>query len=288
MKNSQKALIQIIIAAILGGGIGVMGKIALREVSPIVFTIFRFLFAGLILTPIFLKKEKFKGQNWKQIFLVSLLCTGNVVLYATGVRLTSATASQVMYGIVPAYTVLLSYFILKQKFNSSKILGVVLGFIGVLVLIYNPNFIAEIKEQSSLTGNLIVLGAVTCFSFYSIFSKKIQGTVSPITLTFALAVTTVFSLSILGFNELIKFNISEISTITILATAYVGIFGTAAYYLLYQNAVKNSSPLIASLMLYIQPITTYFWALIFLGEKLSLQLVIGGLVILIGAWMIKR
>jgi drug/metabolite transporter (DMT)-like permease len=63
---------------------------------------------------------------------------------------------------------------------------------------------------------------------------------------------------------------------------YVAVFGTAVYYFLNQYTIKHSSPVIASLTLYLQPVFTFAWAHILLGEKLTFQFICGTILIFLG------
>ena len=75
---------------------------------------------------------------------------------------------------------------------------------------------------------------------------------------------------------------------SIFSTFYVGIFGGAVYYLLYQYAIKHGTPLIASMTMYLQPTATFLWAFFLLSERLTIGIVIGGLLAIGGAWMVTR
>lgn len=290
-KKSKKytALSLITIAAIAGGGIPSCAKIALREMPPLTFTLFRFLSAGIILIPIFLsKKQSIKLKDLKNMVLVSLLATSNVAFFALGVKRTTATIAQMLYAAVPIIAGTFSYLLLKEKVTFKKLSGVLLGFIGVLTIILLPVIGKSSAFNGDLIGNLLIFIAVSSFSLYTVLSKKYQKKYSPLTLTVIFIITTTCVQSCLAPTEL-KSNPSwwkEVSIAGVLGLAYVGIIGTGFYYLLYQLVIKKTTPVIASITLYLQPIFSFIWAFFLLGERLTFGFIVGSILAFIGAGLV--
>jgi len=291
MKSDNfKAFISVVLAAIFGGGISVFAKIGMKQIPPFSFTFFRFFIASLCMLPFVLKeKQKIDKKLLKVVFL-SLLATANVTLFAFGVRLTTATVSQMLYAVVPVIAVVFSYFLLKEKLNSRKIVGIFLGLAGVLTLIILPVLGKATGFSGNFLGNIIVLTAVTCFTIYTVLSKKFHKYYSPLTLTFIFSLTTTIVLSPLFLKDYFvnPFWLYQLNSASIFSAFFVGIFGGAGYYLLYQYAIKHGSPVIASMTMYLQPTATFLWAFFLLSERLTSGLIIGGILAIGGAWMVTR
>ena len=79
---------------------------------------------------------------------------------------------------------------------------------------------------------------------------------------------------------------SHVTLPSLLGLLYIAIFGTAVYYLIYQYAIKKSSPVTATLTFYLSPIAGYLWAAVLLGEKLTSGLVFGAMLALIGVYFV--
>lgn len=290
LKNN-KALFWILITAISGGGIGVFSKIALTEISPMVFTLIRFLLGLVILLPFFItSKTKFGLNDFKKVFPISLFGTLNVTLFVVGVRLTTASAGQMLYTFAPLFAGILSYFILKEKIGPKKITGVLVGFIGALTIILLPFLSGHSSIDGGIIGNLIIFTAVCSFSFYSVLSKQLQRDYSPLTLTLALVITTLIVQVLL-----IPFTYKEVAQLThglsidaIVGCMYVGVFGTGIYYLCFQKAIKEATPVVASMVLYLQPIFTIIWAMALLREKLSFGFIVGTLLAFVGVFLVTN
>jgi drug/metabolite transporter (DMT)-like permease len=76
----------------------------------------------------------------------------------------------------------------------------------------------------------------------------------------------------------------QVTMVSLVSTAYVGIIGSALWYLLYQYIIHHSSPLIASMILYLQPAATFVWAAFLLGEQLTPGFLIGAALAFIGVF----
>ena len=127
------ALMAIIIASVVGGAMPVFIKIALKEIPAFSFTFFRFLIASLFLIP-FLLREKNSKRVSRKLIAISVLATVNVFFFAFGVMLTTASAGQMLYTSVPIIAAILSYFLLKEKMNRGKWMGILLILLGVSLI----------------------------------------------------------------------------------------------------------------------------------------------------------
>jgi len=291
MKSDNfKALISIVLAAICGGGFAVFSKIGLRQIPPFSFTFVRFFIASLCMIPFVIKERQKIDKNILKVVMLSFLGVANVTLFAFGVRLITATISQMLYAIVPVIAAIFSYLILKEKINSRKIVGIVSGLLGVLILILLSMIGKTSPFAGNFVGNLIILLAVLCFSTYTVLSKRLHTHYSPLTLTFIFSLTTSVVLSPFLINDYLNnpswfYHLTSFSFFSIL---YAGVFGGVVYYLLYQYAIKHGTPIIASMTLYLQPILTFLWAFFLLSEKLTTGMMIGGVLAIGGAWLVTR
>lgn len=289
MPRLRLARLSIIAAAVLGGGIPVFSKIALREIPPFSFTFFRFFLASMLLGPFFWRQYKFLSRSQlKSLILISLLAVANVILFAFGIRLTSATVAQLLYTTVPIVTLLISSQMIKESISKQKTLGVIVGFAGAIVLIIS-GLDSNNLVLGKLQGNLLIVAAIISFSVYTVLAKKIQHKYSPLTLVSIFAFTTVTTQLPLVITEMKHLQqLNSISFVSILSTIYVGLFGTAIYYLLYQYAIKHGSPTIAAITFYLQPAATILWAIILLGESLTAGIIAGGILSLTSAWIVTK
>lgn len=271
-KSAITALLAIVGAAALGGGVAVAVKVAVREADPIVVAFFRSCVATIVIFPLFLfEKSKF-DRNIFKIILLSLFNTGNLILFATGIAYTTATASQVLYTFTPVIALVLSYFLLREAITKKKILSIVLGMIGVYIIIFGP-FVNDSLAQGTIVGNIIIFLAVISFSIYTVVSKKFVGQYSPVYLTTIFSATSIVATFAVGAQQILNYRVI-FSSITTFAIIIAGV-GATIYFVLYQYAIKRGSPLLASMTLYLQPATAFVWGFLFLAERLTINILIG-------------
>lgn len=289
LSNKSLALIAIALSVVLGGLIAPLAKIALTETTPEFYTLLRFLIATVFLLPIFLRNRIKINKDLFGLMLVSLLATANVILFAYGVRLTTANISQALYVLTPVAVFILSFFLLKERVSLGKVLGIAIGLAGAGFVIILP-VIERSAFSGNLTGNIFIITAILSFSLYTVLSQRFQKKYSPIQLTMAFSITTSLAMLILTLPDLPRLigQIPTYSPMTIIAISYVGFFGTAITYLLYQYTIKYGSATISSTILYLQPLSTIVAAYFLLGERLTPGFIIGGILTIIGTLLVVR
>lgn len=290
ISKSYKSILLMLLVAFIGGSVSAVSKISLIEIPQLSFALLRFLFAAIVLLPFIIKRKEFFVKNLKRTILVSLLVTANAILFIFGVERTTASISQILYGGTPLIVGIFSFLLLKEKINSKKLCGMIIGFIGVLIIISLPALSNGAQFNGDLLGNFIILLAVFSFALYSVLSKSLQKEYTPIEITTFFVLTTLFVQILLVPLDLIQNQNwwNNISQKSILGVAYVGILGTSVTYLIYQHIIKNSTPFVASMILYLQPVFGFLWASVLLGEKITLEFIIGAILILVGVALVTN
>ncbi len=285
--DKQLALLAIIVAILLGGGVTPLTKIALKDIPVFGYTFLRFFFATILILPFFFKNQPKLHKNFYKVIFFSLFLSVNVILFPLGVRLTTATIAQTLYVFVPIITAIASYFLLTEVFSLQKIVGVLVGFCGALIIILLPEISKGSLFTGNLEGNLIIFLGVIAVALYTVLSKKFQKHYTPFHINAIFIFTTCLLSLFFAVGELF-FTPSwwqHIAINSLFATLYIGILGTAIWYLLYQYIIKHSSPLIASMILYFQPVSTFVWAFLLLGEQLNTGLIIGAILAFTGVYL---
>lgn len=287
MNKYIKSFIGILFIAFIGGAVPVFGKITLTEVPTFSFTFLRFLLASLVLLPFYLKIRHPIGKNFWKIFGLSFLAMLNVLLFAFGVQYTAAGVAQAIYTVSPIMAAVFSYFMIKEGFNLKKITGVLLGFIGALIIVFLPLIEKGLATEVTLLGNILIVIATTCVTLFTVLSKPFQKTYHPIEITTFFSVVTVLIMLPFSLYELQTEPAwwREVSLAGLLGLLYIGFFGTAFYYLVIQYIVKNTTPTLASMVLYVQPFAAILWAYVFLSETVTAPFFIGILLALAGVWL---
>lgn len=293
LKNKDshfKAILAILASAFIGGTMSPLIKIALKEIPPLSFTFIRFLIASILILPFFIREiVKIRGNHLKAI-LVSFFGVVNVILFAFGVKLTTATISNTLYTASPIIVAALSYLLIQEKITKRKISGIIIGFLGAIILVLLPILGKPSAFKGDLIGNLIIVSALLSFSFYLALSKRLQSRYSPLHLTsFLMIISTLVTFPFIFIEKLSYSNWwFNLSIYSIFLTVLIGSVGTALFYFIYQYAIKHSTAVSASMSLYLQPVFAFLWAAVLLGERLTIGFIIGAILAFVGAFIVTK
>lgn len=288
MNDKQKAIILIFLVAILGGATSTITKIGLANIPPLSFAFVRFLIAGIVVLPFLLKTNFLK--DLKRLIPFSLLGTINIVFFILGVKMTTATISQLLYAGVPLLTAIFLLALFRERLGRRKDLGIAIGFVGVSLVVLLPVIEKGGKFSGDLLGNILIGIGVISWSLYMVFSKKKLESFSPFVVTSAFIWVTCIALLPLSLTDLISYPNwwQSITFSSVLSLCYVSIVSTVIVYLLNQYAIKHGGSVLASMQYYLYPIFTYISALLLLGEQLTMALVVGGALALLGVYITTK
>lgn len=280
MTQRQKAFLAVLLGTLIGGLMAAVTKLGLREFPPITFATIRFIIASLIIAPFLVsRKLTFKG-NFFQLFLVSIFASINIILFVIGINITTAVSSQVIYAATPLLIGFLNFFLFKEKLNTKQFFGILIGFLGVLLVV---------NISGDFRGNLILSLAVIFWSLYMGLSKRIQKHYSPFVITASFIFTTTLVLIPFCIYEILTTNLSiNITYVGLLALLYVTLFGTILSYFLNQYAILHGGTIFASTLFYLSPVVGFVGAMVLVGEQLTLVVIVGAILALIGVYFVTN
>lgn len=286
MNNKYKALIALLITVLIWSVHAIISRTVVQEIPPMTLSFLRMLTASVLFLPMVLSLKPWQKNKFWSLILISGLSAANVFLFIWGVQYTSASTSQLIYAAIPVFVVLVNIFILKEKISTGRIIGVVLGFAGLIYIVY----LSAIEKGTTITGyligNIAVFAAMGSWMWYIILSKKMTKYFSPVEIGGISAITACIINLFLALIEISTTRkIGNWTPQLFLGGLYMGAFGTFLAYILYQYAIKNVSTLTVSMSSYIQPITTALLASMLIGEKLTANFILGSMLVLSGVFM---
>jgi drug/metabolite transporter (DMT)-like permease len=201
-----------------------------------------------------------------------------------GLKYTTAVNASLIGSLNPALTLLLSVIILKTKVSLSQLVGVVIAFIGVVLLITKGNFFNLFQTVFS-KGDFYILFANILFSLYHVYVKKQSGKIQTMHLT---VITNV--LCFLMFALILPFqdvaNVVEYPQPFWLSVIGIGILGTALAYYAWNKGVSLIGAAQAGIYMNVVPLTAVLFSFIF-GEQLFAYHIVSFVIILIGLLLMQ-
>lgn len=289
MSPKKIAIVSLIVASILWASSGTIAKILLPSIDPIPLMLLRVGVALCILIPMYLAKNPQPFiRTLKDTWPAILGSAGNLFFFIVGVSRTTANAAAVIYTISPLLTSIIARRTIDEHHTPRKLIGVTLGFFGVILIILLPIIQGSGQLNGDPLGNFLILCAVLSWTVYIVSSRKsisIQH-YEPLTVTtFSMGGTFLVFLILTLVTPHRPFLTVALSGFHPWLLLFYGGCVTALTFLIHQWAIKHSSATTASLTNYLQPIFAFVYNSMFIGEKLSLEFIGGSILVLIGTFL---
>ncbi|MDZ4727324.1 MAG: DMT family transporter [Leptospira sp.] len=280
----------LIIAALFWGGTFVAIKLALDSVPPFLFISIRFWIAGLAILLLY-RKILFRREIWNLAYMIPAFLTAFAALagYAfQTIGLVSTTATQSGF-ITGAYVIIvpLLQIIIEKKYPSFRIwASVIIVFCGLYFISHNDAKSWNDWNVNHISiGDIYTLAAAFFFAIYiiliDIYSRKMP---TPILVSLEILFIALLSTLALPFEEnlFVSFNSINLDFKFWIGVLYTAIFAsilTSQIQARYQKAVSASR---AGILYSMEPVFSFFFAYLILGESLSLFGAIGCFLVLSG------
>lgn len=282
-------IISLLVANFIGGALSpIFVKLGVKEVPPLTFTAARFILAAIFIFPFYIRQKhsKLGLRESRLIFLNTLFFAANVALFSIAIQFTTVIMSQIIYTFVPILVGVFSILFLNEKISKNKIIGSAVAFLGLVFLISQSISKTETISLGTPLGNALTCIAASSWAAYLVLSKKIHQNYSSITISFTGFISTAV---ILAFLIPFELSIRPLNLELITLTGIISLFGVALFssvimiYLL-QTGIKISGAFIAALFGYTAPFFGIISAIPILSEKLTPELIIGGILIIFGVF----
>lgn len=260
-------------------------KIALAFQGPFFILTLRVIFA-LIFTLLLFFNRLGRPSSHKSILKILIFGSLNLTLFMSfwfiGETIVSAGLSAILVYTYPLFVVILSRLFLHERLNRMSITGLVVGFLGVIIIFSNSSI-----SGTTLGMVLLVMAALSWASGTIFYKKFLSGenlwTVN--TLQYIFAIPVVFAMSILTGG----INTSEILNPTFLMIViYMGSLGTAVAYTIYLFLYRRFKAASISSFFYTVPALSLLYGHFIISETEGLQTILGFVVISIGILLSSR
>lgn len=270
---------ELFLLAALWGGSFLFMRIAAPELGPIWLIEVRVLLAGLSLLPLLLyqKLGLQLRQHWRSLAIVGLI---NSALPFSLLAFTSlslpAGITAILNGTVPFFGVAVAYVWLHEKLTASRIIGLLLGFAGVLVLV---GLRGTVLTPEMLLAMVTGLGAALMYAIAApLIRQHLQNVPSIVIATGSQLSAAVFLLPLLPLT----LPESPPSQRAVLAVLALALLSTSLAYILYFRLIQTVGSTRALTVTYLIPLFAIVWGALILKEAITLSMVVGGALILLG------
>jgi drug/metabolite transporter (DMT)-like permease len=284
----QRAYFLILVAAcLMFAGQGVAIKYLDRQLGPMQITFLPFIPATVLMLPLLARTrlaahtEITPVDRWR--FIVAGV--GNVVAQlgvVAGITRSLASNAAVISLMLPVLSTLLAAVMLHEKITRPRILALLIGLAGVLLLSVESVRESALLDMRYLVGNMLILGGITGSAFYNVYCKGLFAKFSQVeVLIWSYIVTSIIGLIVLTWLEpagpSLFINFTWQSWVGFI---YQAIITYSVAMLLFFQALKHLDVSTASVSLYLLPVFGVILAALLLGERLSVFGVSGSGIVL--------
>ncbi len=290
----SKAIFALAMVCFLWGTTWIASKEGVRHMPALQMAGIRQFLGGIGYVVFFLCKgvKLPKGKEWIPVIILSCLnFTLSNGLSTWGVQYISAGLGAIMGAIFPLWIVVIGLFSSREKFPALAMIGLLLGFGGVCIIFYEH--LQDFLIADFRFGILLSLVATWTWAFGTIYTKKQAANFNPyfsLGLQMVISGTGLFILTQLTNSPTVKSAIplADIPWQSWTAIAYLVIFGSLISFIAYLYALQNLPAGQTSIYAYINPIVAVVLGWLIFGEILTVFILAGTLVTLIGVYLVNR
>jgi drug/metabolite transporter (DMT)-like permease len=266
-----------------------VGK-AINDLPPFTIAFFRILLAFFILLPIAYSsawKNRHLFWKWKKPFFwmtLSGVTFFNTFIYGS-LQFTTATNVAVLETVIPVVTIVLAAYLLKEKLGKRQWLGTGLSLTGAVWVILDGRIFA-LAEINWNPGDIIMIGAIVCWSAYSLLVKSYMHLFPPLAALLVMnAVSVIVFIPFVG-GEWIFLGVPDISNSDAwIGLAYLGVFPSVIALLLFNKAVHILGASRSAVFLNLLPVFTMAGAALWLGEVITWRQITGAVIVMVGVYL---
>ncbi len=272
----------------LWGGAFIFIAIALKDFGPVSIATWRVsLGAAVLLVVALIIGQKFPWgiRNWRLIFIVGFLNSAlPFFLISWGQQFISSSESAVLIAIGTFVSLLLSHVTSEdERINRSRLVGVAMGFVGVLILVF-----WDLVESGTgnLLGQLAVMAAGCSYASSSVISRRLTHLPMISTSAVTMASASIYMMPLVFFLE--DPLPSKVSSASIAALLYLGIIATALAFTVRFFIIRANGAVFMSQVGYLVPLFGVFWSSLYFAEAINLQTLLSLVMILIGIAIARK
>lgn len=271
-------------AALSAGAAVVATRFVVGETDPISLVFYRYLISVICFAPMMPALWPRSGLNATEYCKIAMFGILFFVLFPwtfnAALQFNPAARGAVGLATIPIQTLLVAAAFGRERLTWSKAAGVLIAFSGIAVA-FGVSALGS-GNSSYLYGDLLMLLSGFCAAVYSVFARPTLMRHGPL---FVTALAMAFSVAALLPVVVVKSGgmpFPAFSSHGWLAILFLGTVAGALQFSLYMWALRSLPPSTTTLYLTLNPITALFLGVGLLGEHLTMELLIGMALVLIG------
>ena len=261
-------------------------KMANENLRPLAIVFLRLVFSVALLSTFLGFTNRFvkiKKKDYKLFFLLALFEPFFYFLGESfGLTYVSATVCSVLISTIPVFAAIAARIFFKEKLSSLNYLGIFISFLGVIVFVVNRNGMFAYSPQ----GIALIFVAVFSAVGYNLILSKLVNNYNPVYIVNVQNIIGVILFLPLFMTLEIKPIIEiDITVKMLLPVLLLALFASCGAFILFAFSVRYLGIVKANVFTNCIPVFTAIFAFMLLGDKLTVQNLIGMVVVILGLFM---
>jgi drug/metabolite transporter (DMT)-like permease len=204
--------------------------------------------------------------------------------FTFGLSLSSAGSTGLIFATAPVWGLLLGAVLGLERPTWKGVVGVGLSIVGVALVVLD----GLTSGHASLVGDLLVLVAAICVGAYAVLSMPLLERYTPLAVATYPVLFGIPFLLLLSSPQLFSLEWESVGVGPWAAVAYAGVFATAFTFSAWQRGISRIGANRVLVYQYLITIVGVTSGIVFFGETLSINKIVGGAVILLGVYLARR
>ena len=287
---SDRSLLAALVAVqVLFGGLAVAGKLVLPVVPPLALALLRLGTAAAILMALERALVRSPMPSRRDLVAFAGFALLGVVLnqglFLVGLQSTTATNAVLLVATIPAFTLLVAVVLGHEKAEAWKVGGLAVSFAGVLLLVVGSGLDLGLH---TLVGNLLIVANALSYSLYLVLSRPALSRHDPLTLLAWVFVFGFFEMALVAVPSFTAVDWSAFTPAAWWALVYTLLGATVLTYGLNTWVLRHVSASRVASFVYLQPVFGALFAWLVLDERITVKVLLAGLLILAGVAVANR
>ncbi|MDP1677410.1 MAG: EamA family transporter [Bacteroidota bacterium] len=284
MSDKLKIIIAYTAICTIWGSTWLVIKIGLETLTPLLAAGLRFALAGVILFGIIQFKKIVVpwDENTRWFYFVIALTSFSLPfgLVYWGEHQISSGLTSILFGMYPLCVALISSIMIKtDRVTFLKVLGVLLGFGGVVTIFSNDVQFSGNPDALLGMGAVVMSAVIQAFSAVTI--KKHGHDISPFVVSFV--PMSISAVLLLGASVSVEdYSIVQFTPMALFSIFFLAIFGTIVTFVSYFWLLKRVEVVLLSLTAFVTPLIAVLLGVLLLNEKVSAELFAGAFLVFTG------
>jgi drug/metabolite transporter (DMT)-like permease len=271
------------LAVIFWGMSYVWTTIVFKYYHPITTIFIRLVISSILLVAYTFLSGKAEKIRKKDRWLLLLSALFNPFLYFLfenyGLKNSTPTISAVIIATIPVFVSIVAYFMLKENLSLINIIGIIVSFLGIGIMIVNPDF----SLNSPIAGVILLSGAVVMAVIYTVLLKRLAHKYSALTiLTYQNLIGVVYFLPLFLFFDYKYFITVRPNGELIYSLLCLAVFASTLAFIFYIMSVKKIGVSRTSVFSNLMPVVTAVFSAIFISEIFTATKITGMAIVIVG------